>query len=306
MDEPMQQESLSLEEFQERFFTEEACREHLFHMRWPEGYTCPRCGHERYYLHGKRHLYECKACRYQASLTAGTIFHGTRTSLKKWFWTIFLIARPKSGISMLSLQRMLKIKSYKTVWLMGHKIRKAMADRDSHYRLAGLVEMDDSYFGGSKPGKEGRGALGKAKVIVSVENKGRKAGFAKMDTVDTLSSKNIRSTAAKHLTVETQVRTDGWLAYRSALAEQNIEHEYVVVGSGKEAPKLLPWVHTMLSNIKGNIKGVYKGVANKHLQRYLDEFCYRFNRRFWEDQLFDRLLCACLSTPTITFSELRE
>lgn len=302
----MQQESLSLEEFQDRFPTVKACQDHLFHMRWPEGYTCPRCGHEQYYLHSQRHLYECKACRYQASLTAGTVFHGTRTSLRKWFWTIFLIARPKSGISMLSLQRMLKIKSYKTVWLMGHKIRKAMADRDSHYKLAGLVEMDDSYFGGSKPGKEGRGALGKAKVIVSVENKGRKAGFAKMDTVDSVSSKNIRSTAAKHLTVDTQVKTDGLLAYRSALAEQNIEHEYVVVGSGKDAPKLLPWVHTMLSNIKGNIRGVYKGVANKHLQRYLDEFCYRFNRRFWEDQLFDRLLCACLSTRTITFSELRE
>ena len=218
---------------------------------------------------------------------------------------IFLMARPKCGISMLSLQRMLKIKSYKTVWMMGHKIRKGMADRDAHYKLSGLFEMDDSYFGGSKPGKQGRGALGKVKVIVSVENRGRKAGFAKMSKVDSMSSDNIQGVAERHLGETSLVKTDGWLAYRSALRRQNVEHGYIVVGSGKEASKLLPWVHTMLANIKGNIRGVYKGVANKHLQRYLDEFCYRFNRRFWEDQLFDRLLCSCLSTPTITFSELK-
>lgn len=300
----MRQESLSLEEFQERFSTEEACQEYLFGIRWPERYSCPRCGHDRYYFHGPRHLYECKACRYQVSLTAGTIFHGTRTPLRKWFWMIFLMARPKCGISMLSLQRMLKIKSYKTVWMMGHKIRKAMSDRDAHYKLAGLVEMDDSYFGGSKPGKEGRGALGKAKVIVSVEDRGRKAGFAKMSKVDSMSGNNIGRVAGNHLTDNSRVKTDGWPAYRSALKEQNVEHEYVVVGSGKEAAKLLPWVHTMLANIKGNIKGVYRGVSNKHLERYLDEFCYRFNRRSWEDQLFGRVLCACLNTTTITYSEL--
>lgn len=301
----MRQESLSLEEFQQKFATEEGCQEHLFRMRWPEGYKCPRCTHDRYYYHRSRDLYECKACRYQVSLTAGTVFHGTRTSLRKWFWIIFLMARPKSGVSMLSLQRMLKIKSYKTVWMMGHKIRKAMAARDSHYKLAGLVEMDDSYFGGSKPGKEGRGALGKGKVVVSVEDRGRKAGFAKMSKVDSMSGNNISRIAGDHLTDNSKVKTDGWPAYRSALKEQNVEHEYVVVGSGKEAPKLLPWVHTMLANIKGNIRGVYRGVSNKHLQRYLDEFSYRFNRRFWEDQLFGRALCACLNTHTITYSELK-
>jgi transposase-like protein len=301
----MQQESLSLEEFQEKFASEEACVEYLFHMRWPEGYGCPRCGHGRHYFHRTRRLYECKACRYQVSLTAGTIFHGTRTPLRKWFWMIFLMARPKSGLSMLSLQRMLKIKSYKTVWLMGHKIRKAMGDRDAPYKLAGLVEMDDSYFGGSKPGKEGRGALGKAKVIVSVEDRGRKAGFAKMSQVDSMSGNDIGRVAGDHLTDNSKVKTDGWAAYRSALKEQNVEHEYVVVGSGKEAPKLLPWVHTMLANIKGNIRGIHRGVSHKHLQRYLDEFCYRFNRRFWEDQLFGRVLCACMNTRTVSYSELK-
>lgn len=301
----MQHESLSLEEFQEKFCTEAACQEHLFQMRWPEGYKCPRCGHERYYVHGPRHLYECKACRYQASLTAGTIFHRTRTPLKTWFWVIFLMARPKSGISMLSLQRMLKIKTYKTIWTMGHKIRKAMADRDADYQLGGLVEMDDSYFGGPKPGKRGRGAAGKATVVVSVEDRGRKAGFAKMHKVDNVRSDTIRPIADNGFAEGTVARTDGLRAYEAAFRDSSHQHDAVLVGSGKEAPKLLPWVHTLLSNIKGNIRGVYKGVHHKHLQRYLDEFCYRHNRRFWEDQLFGRLLHACLVTPTITFSELK-
>jgi len=119
----MQQESLSLLAFQKRFRTEEACQKHLFELRWPQGYRSPRGQHGQAYFHRTRHLYACKACGYQASLTAATIFHKTRTPLRKWFWMIFLMGRQKSGASMLSLQRILEIRTYKTVWVMGHKIR---------------------------------------------------------------------------------------------------------------------------------------------------------------------------------------
>ena len=167
----MQQKPMSLLEFQRKFSTEKACQEHLFRLRWPQGYKCPRCQHDQAYFHRTRQLYQCKACGYQASLTAGTIFHKTRTPITKWFWMIFLMGRQKSGISMLSLQRMLEIKTYKTIWVMGHKIRKAMADRDAYYKLAGLIEMDDTYFGSSKPGKRGRGAGGKATVWWRLKSK---------------------------------------------------------------------------------------------------------------------------------------
>ena len=109
----MQQQALSLMQFQKRFGTEKACQKQLFRLRWPEGFRCPRCQHSEAYFHRTRHLYHCKACGYQASLTAGTVFHKTRTPLTKWFWMIWLMGRQKSGISMLSLQRMLEIKSYK-------------------------------------------------------------------------------------------------------------------------------------------------------------------------------------------------
>jgi transposase-like protein len=217
---------------------------------------------------------------------------------------IFLMARQKSGISMLSLQRMLGIKSYKTVWVMGHKIRKAMAHRDAYYRLAGLIEMDDTYFGSSKPGKRGRGAGGKATVVVAVEIEDSKPRFATMRQVKRLSAAEIHTTFTDHLQQDWVVRTDGWPAYGIFDSAQG-EHQPVVTGSGRNAVKLLPWVHTLIANVKGNIRGVYHGVSSKHLGCYLAEFCYRFNRRFWESQMFDRLLVACLNSPTISFAELK-
>jgi len=301
----MQQKTLSLLQFQKRFGTEKACQKHLFRLRWPEGFRCPRCEHREAYSHRTRHLYHCKACGYQASLTAGTVFHKTRTPLTKWFWLIWLMGRQKSGISMLSLQRMLEIKSYKTVWTMGHKIRKALADRDAHYKLAGLMEMDDTYFGAPKPGKRGRGAAGKAKVVVAVETPQDKPRFAAMRLVPRVSGEEIQALVRERLVKEVVVKTDGWQGYSVLDDPPRRRHEWLVPGSGKEAVKVLPWVHTLIANIKGNIRGVHHGVSQKHLPRYLAEFCYRFNRRFWEPQMFNRMLHACLNTVSITFLELR-
>jgi transposase-like protein len=301
----MQQPGLGLLEFQKKFRTEKACLKHLFHLRWPQGFRCPRCQHERAYFHSTRHLYECQACAHQASLTAGTIFHKTRTPLRKWFWMIFLMGRQKSGVSMLSLQRVLKIRTYKTVWTMGHKIRQAMADRDANYQLAGLLEMDDTYFGATKPGRKGRGASGKAKVVVAVETPDDKPRFAAMRRVPTVGRQDIKGMALECLVPAATVRTDGWQSYR-VLKELSHQHEPVVTGSGRNAVKLFPWVHTLIANVKGNIRGVYHGVSEKHLPRYLAEFCYRFNRRFWEDQMFNRMLTACVGAQTITFPELRQ
>jgi hypothetical protein len=234
----MQQEGLSLLESQKRFRIEKACQKHLFGLRWPQGYRCPRGQHDKAYFHRTRHVYACKACGYQTSLTAGTIFHQTMTPLRKWFWMIFLMGRQKSGASLLSVQRILEIRTYKTVWVMGHKIRKAMAKRDAGYKLAGLIEMDDTYVGGPKPGKRGRGAAGKSEVVVAVETPGDKTRFAAMGQVPRVSGDEIKAMAQACL----------------------------VAG----------------------------------------EFCYRFNRRFWEPQMFNRMITACLNAQTVTFSELRQ
>ena len=135
--------------FHDEFQTEKSCHEWLFDTRWPNGFVCPKCGGKAYWRISTRDLYKCGSCRHQVSLTAGTIFHKTRTPLMKWFMLIFRMATSKTGVSINEMRRELEIKDYKTIWTMAHKVRKAMADRDAKYTLSGLVEVDESFFGPS-------------------------------------------------------------------------------------------------------------------------------------------------------------
>lgn len=290
---------VSFFEFQKRFSTEEACWRHLLKVRWPEGFVCPRCGHREASFHRTRRLFQCKACRYQASVTAGTVFHKTRTPLVKWFWMIYLMSSQKTGVSILGLQRLLEIPSYQTAWAMAHKIRRAMGSRDAAYRLAGLIEMDDTYVG--PPGGKGRGTT-KTPVVVAVESRGKKAGFASMRVVEDLSKERITAFSNEKIGSAHAVRTDGFASYFFGLGDH--AHEMVIVENGDDASKLLPWVHTLIANAKNMLRGAHHGVSTKHLQRYLDEFCYRFNRRFWPAQSFSRLLQATITTTPTTYAEL--
>lgn len=295
---------MNLLEFQERFGSEEQCLQYLFEKRWPEGFVCPRCEGSEYYYHRPRQLYECKQCRYQCSVTAGTIFHRSRVPLRKWFWMILLMVRHKAGYSMLGLQKLLGIGQYRTVWMMGHKIRKAMAERNQLYYLSGLVEMDDAYFGGKAAGKRGRGAEGKAKVVVMAENQGDHPGFASMEVVLNLDEDSIRQVASKWIYAGGTVRTDAYSSFQN-LSKEAFRHERVWVDTPQQASRKFPWVHMVVSNCKRQLQGTQRAVSLKHLPRYLAEYCYRFNRRFWERQLFDRLLTACSLVETVTYSELR-
>ncbi|NIV10084.1 MAG: IS1595 family transposase [Aliifodinibius sp.] len=299
-------QSIDFFQFQKRFATEKRCMNYLIKQRWPNGFVCPKCTHDQGYFIQTRALYQCKKCDYQASVTAGTIFHKTRTPLRKWFWMIFLLSQNKSGYSVNGLREFLNITLYKTAWFMAHKIRKALADRESRYKLAGIIEMDDSYFGQRKAtGKRGRGADKKAKVIISVQlnETEEKPIFASMTVVERIDKENITNTAEKKINSGSIVKTDGWPAY-NAIKDQGLKHFKIVLGNQKNASELLPWVHILIANCKAFIRGTHHGVSTKHLQRYLSEFCYRFNRRFWQKQIFERMIHACLNTHTITISEL--
>lgn len=298
--------SIDFFQFQKRFATEDRCRQFLIKQRWPDGFTCPKCNSNEAYFIKSRFVFQCKKCRHQVSVTAGTIFHKTKTPLRKWFWMIYLLSQSKHSYSVLGLQKMLNIKTYKNVWSMAHKIRKALMDRDAHYKLSGILEMDDSYFGARQvSGKRGRGAKGKSKVIVSVTvNENDKPVFASMSIVSNIDKENICQIAQDKIALDSQVNTDGWPAY-NVLKEHGIKQIKHIIGNPKNASVVLPWVHTIIANCKGIIKGVHHGVADRYLHYYLAEFCYRFNRRFWQMQLFDRIIHACLITKTITLAELR-
>jgi transposase-like protein len=293
---------LSLLEFQDRFNTEESCQQHLFQLKWSQGFVCPKCSHKEYYFVSTRRLYQCKQCRYQASLTANTVMHRTRTPLRIWFWMIYLLGQDKRGKSSLSLSKELNI-HYSKAWAMAHKIRTAMSERDAAYKLAGLVEVDESYFGGPKHGgKKGRGtAKAKALIEVSLTRTG-KPKYAKIQIVNTFERETIHKTIKSYVAQGSTLQTDGYQVYARVYQQGYARKAFVV--KNMTASDFQKWLHIIIGNAKTFIQGTYHGLGEKHLQSYLDEFCYRFNRRFLEPQLFNRLLNSCLVAKPITYAEL--
>jgi transposase-like protein len=297
----MKQLYLTLRTFQQRFKTDDDCRQHLFSIRFPNGFRCPDCGHDRYYLISQRVLFQCTACRHQASLTAGTILHKTRTPLRIWFWALFLVAHDKRGISALALARELDV-SYKTAWLLLHKIRHAMRSRDEQYVLSGIVEMDETYFGG--PGEEPKRGRGTNKtptlVALSLRPDG-KPKFLKMQAVDNVKSETLVEFIKQAMTADATIVNDGFKAYRAIAAERStLTMKFDPINN----PDHMKWLHRAISNAKAFILGTYHGIKGKHLQAYLDEYCYRYNLRNFQGEWFNRLLNASVSTSTLTFAEL--
>ena len=164
------QPGLSMPEFLKGYGTEAQCEQVLEAVRWPEGFRCPRCDGRAHYVvrDGVRKVFQCVACRHQASLIAGTLFQGTKLPLTTWFLAIYLISQAKTGLSALSLRRQLGV-SYPTAWLIHHKLMQAMADREERYVLEGRVQVDDAYLGGERTGgKVGRGSENKVPFVAAV------------------------------------------------------------------------------------------------------------------------------------------
>jgi len=283
------------------FPDEEACWKALWEARWPEGFTCPRCGGQRSAWIATRRLAQCSACRYQASVTAGTVFHRTRVPLRTWFWAIFFLGRHKKGISALQLQRDTGLGSYETAWTLLHKLRSALRPRPHHLR--GDVEADEAYIGGHRPGWAGRG-VGKTGVAVAVESRGDNAGAARLAVIRHASTEELTGFVRGAIEgTKATLYTDAWRAY-AALSRQGVAHHPQLQGRGAQAVKILPWAHTVISNLKTWLRGTFHGVSPKHLQRYLDEFVYRFDRRWREPELSTFVLRRAARAGPLPYREL--
>ena len=297
-----QQDPISFFEFTQKFSTEEACREHLFQLRWPNGFVCPKCSHNECYSLKTRHIHECKKCHYQASVTSGTVMDRTRVPLRKWFWAIYFMSTDKRGHSALQLQKEIGV-SYSTAWFMLHRIRKAMIEKDWDYKLSGIVETDEAFFGApTHGGKRGRGTE-KTKVIVSVSlsDDDNNPLFAKMETAKKLDADTINAFAENNVEEGSVILSDGSSSYPQ-LNQRGYKHIGKANSEGDK--EYLKWLHTIISNAKSFIEGTFHGLDEKHMDLYLAEFCYRFNRRFWPDQIFNRLASACLRCARISYTEL--
>ncbi len=234
----------------------------------------------------------------------------------KWFMLIFRMATSKTGVSINEMKRELEIRDYKTAWMMAHKVRKAMSDRDAKYTLSGLIELDESFFGPKASGKRGRGAEKKDLVIIAVSTWKDKDGKERPGFAHAFIAKSAEADVIEPILrrlgipqeeikpLITAIRTDGWRSYETVAKRLDLIHYRAVLRNPKDSMNLLPWTHKVISNAKAVFDGPHRGISRKHLQRYLSEVCYRFNRRFWGREAFDRLLVACVSTSTVTRDQL--
>lgn len=287
----------NLTELEHRFATEEACRRYLTALRWADGFRCPRCGGTKAWPTGG--LLRCSACQYKASLTVGTIFEGTHKPLALWFRAIWWVVSQKNGASAKGIQRILELGSYETAWAWLHKLRRAMV-RPVRDRLAGTVEIDETYVGGEKPGKRGRGALGKALVTVAVEDKGEKGiGRIRLAVVPDASQESLRAFAEQTVAPPSTIRTDDWSGYGTVPAAG---YRHAVVPSHE-----LKIAHLVISLLKRWLAGTHQGaVSHAHLAYYLDEYTFRFNRRKASHRglLFFRLLQNAMEIQPTTYQQM--
>src|SRR5436853_6442566 len=263
-----------------RFGTDEQCREYLFKARWPEGFRCAACGHDDAYTLKTEIVYECVACRKQHSLLGGTIFEQPKTGLAKWFLAIYLVTSSKGGIAATELKRQLGLGSYQTAWSWLHKLRKAMV-RPDREPLAGRVEADETYVGGPRPGKRGRGAAGKTLVAGAVEageTQGCRLGRLRLAVGPDASAASLEGFLGAAVAKPAAVATDGWSGY-AGLAAEGYAHEPVDPGA-RDAALPLRGIHLAFGLAKRWLLGTHHGaVSTKHLPAYLDEYVFRFNRR---------------------------
>lgn len=297
----------NLLELEERFATDEACRAYLSHLRWPEGFRCPRCGHGRAWSVRQVRL-ECASCHAHTSVTAGTIFQDTRKPLRLWFRAIWYVTSQKNGVSALGVQRVLGLASYETAWSWLHKLRRAMV-RPGRDRLNGTVEVEETYLGGLEEGVAGRETAKKALIAVAAEEDGNGIGRIRLKHIPDASMCSLHTFVLDNIETGSVVHTDGWEGY-NGIEEFGYKRKITVLrGRKKKAHELLPRVHRVSSLLKRWVLGTHQGaISHEHLGYYLDEFTFRFNRRTsrLRGKLFQRLLEQAVATGPVPYDELNK
>ena len=292
----------TVREFRAWFPDDEKCRLYLERIRWPDGPHCPRCPPAEVWTM-KPPFYRCATCRHDFTVTAGTLLADTRLPLSLWFEAMWYVVNQKNGASALGVQRVLGV-SYPTAWRWLHKLRRAMV-RPGRERLAGTVEVDEVYIGGERPGKRGRGAAGKALVLVAAQADSSQIGRIRLVRVANASQSVLTPAVKGIIEPKSQVLTDDWDGY-GELAEAGYNRK-VVRKSTVVGENLLPRANRVASLLQRWLLGTHQGaVAHSHLDYYLDEFVFRFNRRRSRSRglLFYRLVEQALAIAPVRCPQL--
>lgn len=295
---------MNLPDLIEQFRSEERCRSYLEDLRWPDGVRCPRCGNASTSWIEKRHQHECNeaSCRYQFSVTAGTVFHDSHLPLWKWFLAIYLVGESKKGISAKQLQRTLGT-SYKTAWYLGHRIRSAM-EEGSPVPLHGIVEVDETWVGGKRKDRGQGPWANKSMVLGAIERDGEVRFSVRVGP-------HRKKRESYQGFVEQAIHDDAEAIYTDSanawgdLSDHNTRHEKV---NHHAEEWVRAQVHTntvegVWSLLKRSVIGSYHQISAKHLPAYLDEIAFRFNNRD-NAYLFRDTLLRMIEGETLPYEEL--
>jgi len=286
---------LTVREFFKRFPNDEACLTHIMEVRYGMRHECRKCGVEStFHRMSDRRAYACAACGDHLYPTAGTVFEDTRTPLQLWFYAIYLFVVTRHGVSGKELQRQLGV-TYKTAWRMGQKIRDLMGKADSFALLQGHVELDETYVGGHRPGKRGRGAAGKT-IVMGLKERN---GALRTVVIPNVKKETLRNVVNQQVEKGTVVSTDELMSY-GLLNADGYKHG-TVTHSRKEWANY-DWreqvnhhtntVENFWGLFKKSVAGTHVHISRTHMARYLGEFTFRSNHRAMENAMFDLLIGA--------------
>ncbi len=288
----MNTKPLTIRQFFQMFPDDETCLQHLFDVRFGQGYECPKCERASKWFRIKaERAYSCQWCGHHLHPTVGTPFALTRTPLQSWFYAIFLFTTTRNGVAAKELQRQLGV-TYKTAWRMGHEIRKHMADVDGAEMIGGLgkvVEIDETLVGGkSRTGKQGRNLENKTFVLGMVE----RGGDVVTAVVPDCKRATLWPLIESNVAAGTLLNTDELKSYRGlqikGYRHQTVNHqqgEYVSPFGAMTAT-----IESFWAVLKRGIAGTHIYVSGKHLAKYAGEFEYRFNRRAYGETMLQELL----------------
>jgi hypothetical protein len=300
---------MNLIKFIEEFPDEQSCREHFRQQREKEGIVCKKCDSTKHYWLKSKWSWQCSGCEFRTTLRSGTIMQASKLPFHKWYLVMAFMTFSKKGISAKEMQRQLGHRYYEPIWLMMHKLRESMGQRDDLYKLEGMIEFDGAHVSVATPKKDqkelkrGRGSQKKSDIAVMAES------TVLEDLQSGKQEKHVRYFKMKVMQGHRAERVDGIL--QESLAGKNIvfsdkstsyvnisEHVDVhisVVSDKLTTKSTLKWVHIAIANLKRNLLGVYHKIKGEYLQNYLNEFCYKLNRRYFGDKLFDRLIIASIN-----------
>lgn len=299
-------------EFLGCFASEDACARYLEKVRWPDGFTCPRCGVVAEPYRSSRNRLMCQHCRTQTTVTSGTIFDKTRTPLRIWLAAMWHVTHQKHGVSALGLQRVLGLGSYQTAWAILHRLRRAMV-RPDREQLRGDVEVDETYVSITDIAKtrSGSGLQSNtldAIVAIAIERLETKGfGRIRLRRVLSKSSKHVMPFIRDVVAPGSRVCTDGSGAYLELTADGFVHQKNVLLGSDKPAHAVLPGAHRVAALLQRWLLGTHHGAVQAgHLDSYLDEFVFRFNRRTSKSRglLFYRLVEQAVATAPVTYEKI--